>query len=61
MPVADLLDALISAQVARLGIPHIEPAPGFDPAAWESPRSHGPEFGVTSFVPLDTIPEVAAP
>ncbi|MEJ5220617.1 MAG: molecular chaperone TorD family protein [Tepidiforma sp.] len=60
-PAAALLDALVDAEAARLGVRDIVPAPGFDPAAWETPRSHGPEFGVSSFISADAIPEEGSP
>jgi nitrate reductase assembly molybdenum cofactor insertion protein NarJ len=54
-PAARLLQQVVDDEAARLGIDAIEPAPGFDPAAWETPRSHGPELGVSSFVSLDQL------
>lgn len=60
-PAAALLEELVAAQLRRLGLRDIPPAPGFDPAAWERPRSHGPEFGVASFIPADAIPEEGSP
>ncbi len=53
--VLHLAERVVSAQASRLGLGPIEPAPGFDPAAWAVPRSHGPEFGVESFIPLESI------
>lgn len=56
-PAAALVETLLESLAIRLGVGDIVPAPGFDPAAWETPRSHGPEFGVSAFIPADAIPE----
>ncbi len=60
-PAAALLEELVASHLERLGLRDIPPAPGFDPAAWETPRSHGPEFGVAAFIDTAAIPEEGAP